>query len=189
MRTVHKTKWLSATTCHIDRSPILRQYCICRLIRFFLCLAASIAQANIPRSTSPLCNAKSRGIGSDLVPPRRQRAGRDFLPGRDDAGDGIKSPSNPIRPCPVTIYYAFKQSETSDEGEGDTVSTGWDTFLEAVIRAGFAITGTWPMRTERGARSISIGTNALASSIIIVCRRRAIEAPNATPGFRKRSQV
>ena len=63
---------------------------------------------------------------------------------------------------PVTIYYAFKQSETKDTG---TVSTGWETFLEAVIQAGFAITGTWPIRTERGVRSIGIGTNALASSI------------------------
>ncbi|ABK45212.1 protein of unknown function DUF1156 [Magnetococcus marinus MC-1] len=70
---------------------------------------------------------------------------------------------------PVTIYYAFKQSETKETG---TTSTGWETFLEAVIQAGFGITGTWPMRTERGARSIGIGANALASSIILVCRKR-----------------
>jgi putative DNA methylase len=81
---------------------------------------------------------------------------------------------------PVTIYYAFKQSETDPDGDRGTASTGWDTFLEAVIRAGFAITGTWPMRTERGARSVSIGTNALASSIILVCRPRATNAPIAT---------
>jgi len=79
---------------------------------------------------------------------------------------------------PVTIYYAFKQSE-SDDKEG-TASTGWDTFLEAVIRAGFAISGTWPMRTERDARAISIGTNALASSIILVCRKRSADASTAT---------
>lgn len=77
---------------------------------------------------------------------------------------------------PVTIYYAFKQSETS--GEAGTSSTGWVTFLESVIRAGFALTGTWPMRTERDARSIGIGTNALASSIILVCRQRAKDAPS-----------
>ncbi|MGH8163616.1 MAG: hypothetical protein ACREP1_04695, partial [Rhodanobacteraceae bacterium] len=69
---------------------------------------------------------------------------------------------------PVTIYYAFKQSETKDAG---TSSTGWETFLAAVIRAGFALTGTWPMRTELGNRMIGSGTNALASSIILVCRR------------------
>lgn len=74
---------------------------------------------------------------------------------------------------PVTIYYAFKQSETKDTG---TVSTGWETFLEAVIRAGFAITGTWPMRTEMGNRMVSSGTNALASSIVLVCQKRDQDA-------------
>ncbi|MHB0980498.1 MAG: DUF1156 domain-containing protein [Thermoleophilia bacterium] len=81
---------------------------------------------------------------------------------------------------PVTIYYAFKQSETENDAGAGTASTGWDTFLEAVIRAGFAISGTWPIRTERGARSIGIGTNALASSIVLVCRPRAADAPTAT---------
>lgn len=76
---------------------------------------------------------------------------------------------------PVTIYYAFKQSETKDAG---TSSTGWETFLAAVIRAGFALTGTWPMRTELGNRMIGSGTNALASSIILVCRRRTDDAPS-----------
>ena len=79
---------------------------------------------------------------------------------------------------PVTIYYAFKQSET--KGDAGTVSTGWETFLDAVIEAGFAITGTWPIRTERDARSVSIGTNALASSIVLVCRQRPAAAPLAT---------
>ncbi|MBU0466041.1 MAG: hypothetical protein KKE12_21025, partial [Proteobacteria bacterium] len=79
---------------------------------------------------------------------------------------------------PVTIYYAFKQSE-SDGGDGMT-NTGWDTFLAAVIEAGFAISGTWPMRTELGNRMIGSGTNALASSIVLVCRRRAADAPTAT---------
>lgn len=79
---------------------------------------------------------------------------------------------------PVTIYYAFKQSES--ETDAGTASTGWETFLDAVIRAGFGISGTWPMRTERGGRSIGIGTNALASSIILVCRKRSAEAPTAT---------
>jgi putative DNA methylase len=79
---------------------------------------------------------------------------------------------------PVTIYYAFKQSET-ESSEG-TSSTGWETFLEAVIRAGFAISGTWPMRTELSNRMLGSGTNALASSIILVCRRRAADSPAAT---------
>jgi putative DNA methylase len=77
---------------------------------------------------------------------------------------------------PVTIYYAFKQSDTA-QADGATHSTGWETFLDAVLRAGFALTGTWPMRTERDSRSIGIGTNALASSIVLVCRPRAVDAP------------
>jgi len=78
---------------------------------------------------------------------------------------------------PVTIYYAFRQSESSD-GEG-TSSTGWETFLDAVIRAGFALSGTWPMRTEQTA-ALKTTRNALASSIVLVCRARLAGAPNAT---------
>jgi putative DNA methylase len=70
---------------------------------------------------------------------------------------------------PVTIYYAFKQSETKEAG---TSSAGWETFLEAVIRAGFSIVGTWPMRTEMSSRMVSSGTNALASSVVLVCQKR-----------------
>ena len=79
---------------------------------------------------------------------------------------------------PVTIYYAFKQSERNRRA--GIASTGWETFLEAVIRSGFAITGTWPMRTELANRMIGRGTNALASSIVLVCRRRPADAPLAT---------
>ncbi len=82
------------------------------------------------------------------------------------------------RAFPTTIYYAFKQSET-DRRDG-TASTGWETFLEAVVQAGFGLSGTWPIRTERGARSIGIGTNALASSIVLVCRTRDASATTVT---------
>ena len=79
---------------------------------------------------------------------------------------------------PVTIYYAFKQSESN--GDDSSASTGWETFLDAVIRAGFAIGGTWPMRTEKPGRMRENDSNALASSIILVCRPRAANAPMAT---------
>ena len=79
---------------------------------------------------------------------------------------------------PVTIYYAYKQSDQDDDSS--TASTGWETMLSAIIRAGFAITGTWPMRTEKEGRMISNGTNALASSVILVCRKRAPNAPVCT---------
>lgn len=78
---------------------------------------------------------------------------------------------------PVTIYYAYKQSDTDDRG---TASSGWETMLGAIVNAGFAITGTWPMRTEQTYRSIGMGTNALASSIVLVCRKRPEDAPQTT---------
>ena len=79
---------------------------------------------------------------------------------------------------PTTIYYAFKQSESrNDRGVS---STGWETFLEALISAGFGITGTWPMRTELANRMIGMGSNALASSVVLVCRKRSVDAPIAT---------
>lgn len=78
---------------------------------------------------------------------------------------------------PVTIYYAYKQSDADADG---TASSGWETMLSAVINAGFAITGTWPMRTERSVRTIAQGTNALASSIVLVCRKRSEDAPQTT---------
>jgi putative DNA methylase len=75
---------------------------------------------------------------------------------------------------PMTIFYAFKQSEKS-EADG-TASTGWETMLQGLMSAGLAITGTWPMRTEKAGRMLSMGTNALASSIVLVCRPRSVTA-------------
>lgn len=75
---------------------------------------------------------------------------------------------------PITVYYAFKQSESDDEGEA---STGWETLLEGMITSGWEITSTWPMRSERSGRMISVGTNALASSIVLSLRPRPAEAP------------
>ncbi|WP_411166971.1 hypothetical protein Aeroheme_01418 [Aeromonas sp. DSM 116730] len=94
-----------------------------------------------------------------------------FLNGMGKAIHQLAEQAHPA--FPVTIYYAFKQSETKADG---TSSAGWETFLQAVIDAGFAISGTWPMRTERDARSIGIGTNALASSIVLVCNKRLASA-------------
>jgi len=99
-----------------------------------------------------------------------------FLDGMTHAMHRLAEQAHPA--FPVTIYYAFKQTE-SDGGEG-TASTGWETFLDAVVRAGFATTGTWPMRTELSNRMRSTNSNALASSIILVCRPRAPDAPTAT---------
>jgi putative DNA methylase len=74
---------------------------------------------------------------------------------------------------PATIYYAFKQSEVEQEGLS---STGWATFLQAVINSGYIIVGTWPVRTERAARTVASGTNALANSVVLVCRKKEASA-------------
>lgn len=103
-------------------------------------------------------------------------AERFFLNGMSRAMHRLAEQVHPA--FPVTIYYAFKQAE-SDDGEG-TASTGWETFLEAIIRAGFATTGTWPMRTEGAGRIRAMDSNALASSIVLVCRPRATDAPSVT---------
>ena len=75
---------------------------------------------------------------------------------------------------PITVYYAFKQSDAGDDG---TASTGWETLLDGMIRSGWAITATWPMRSERGGRMRRVGTNALASSIVLALRPRPDDAP------------
>jgi putative DNA methylase len=104
-------------------------------------------------------------------------AGAFFLEGMGRAMSRLAALAHPS--FPVTIYYAFRQSET--DGDEGTVSTGWETFLDAVIRAGFAITGTWPMRTEYTS-NLKTQRNALASSIILVCRPKS---PRASTGTRR----
>ena len=106
----------------------------------------------------------------------REKAEKFFLEGMTKALARLAEQAHPA--FPVTIYYAFKQSES--EGNGEARRTGWETFLEAVIRAGFSITGTWPMRTELSNRMVGKDTNALASSIVLVCRKRPENAPTAT---------
>jgi putative DNA methylase len=85
---------------------------------------------------------------------------------------------------PLTVYYAFKQTETEETGNNTNnvaiASTGWETMLEGLIKAGFTITGTLPMRTELSNRMIGNGKNALASSIALVCRPREENAPSTT---------
>jgi putative DNA methylase len=98
-----------------------------------------------------------------------------FLSGMTQAMHRLAEQAHPA--FPITIYYAFKQAES--ENDAGTASTGWETFLDAVVRAGFAISGTWPMRTEMIAAMKALKNN-LASSILVVCRKRAGAAPTAT---------
>ena len=99
-----------------------------------------------------------------------------FLAGMTEAMRRVSDQSHPD--IPVTIYYAFKQAEV---GAGSTnASTGWETFLAAVIRARFSISATWPMRTENSSRMRGMSSNALASSIVLACRHLPADAPPAT---------
>lgn len=82
---------------------------------------------------------------------------------------------------PISVYYAFKQQELESEG---VTSTGWATLLEGMIRSGWTITATWPVRSERAGRMISVGTNALASSIVLSLRPRSeTSGPTSRRGF------
>ena len=108
----------------------------------------------------------------------KKKAEAFFLAGMTESMRRLTEQTHPG--FPVTIYYAFKQSEK--KGDEGTSSTGWETFLDAVIEAGFSVTGTWPMRTENSSRMRGQGSNALASSIVLVCRQRPADAPIATRG-------
>ncbi len=106
----------------------------------------------------------------------KEKAETFFLNGMTMALQRIAKKAHPA--FPVTIYYAFKQSENKD-GAG-IGNTGWETFLDAVIRSGFSVDGTWPMRSEQRYRMIGMGTNSLASSIVLACRLRPANARMAT---------
>jgi putative DNA methylase len=94
----------------------------------------------------------------------------------------LKMRKTVFQDLPLTIYYAYKQtdSEEAEDSINESASSGWETMLQAIIKAGFSITGTWPLRTERPGRTISYNTNALTSSIAIVCRPRPDDAAETT---------
>lgn len=105
----------------------------------------------------------------------KSKAEEHFLQGMTAAISRLANQSS--NKFPATIYYAFKQSEIEQEGLS---STGWATFLQSVISAGYSIVGTLPVRTERAARTIATGTNALANSVVLVCRKKEVTAETIT---------
>jgi len=134
---------------------------------FYIWLRRSLKPL-FPKLFSTIAVPKSEElIASSHRHGSKAQAEQFFLDGMTDAMSQVSSQSHPA--FPVSIYYAFKQSETR---EGSTSSTGWETFLEAVLNAGFSIDGTWPMRTEGAGRLIAKGTNALASSVVLVCNKK-----------------
>ena len=170
-RTQELTRWLAVSTDppYFDNVPYAD------LSDFFYVWLRRALRSVFPSLFATLAVPKSE----ELVAFAYRHDGKSgaeafFLNGMTQAMHRLAEQAHPA--FPVTIYYAFRQAET--DGDEGTASTGWDTFLDAVIRAGFSISGTWPMRTEYTG-NLKTKRNALASSIVLVCRRRAANAPTA----------
>lgn len=148
---------------------------------FYVWLRRSLRDL-FPSTFSTLLTPKS----SELIAEPHRHGGKDeaeasFLSGMKEVLARLSEAGDPD--LPLVLFYAFKQSETNTEG---TSSTGWETFLEAIVEAGMAVTGTWPVRSEQAQGIRSIGRNALSSSIVLVCRSRADDAQTITRGdFRR----
>lgn len=135
---------------------------------FFFCWMKPLLRPVYPDLFGVLATPKSE----ELVATPYRHGGKGpaesfFLDGMSKAIAGMARQSSSS--YPATIYYAFKQSEIAHEGIS---STGWATFLQAVLEAGYAVVGTWPIRSEQAHRMIAAGTNALANSVVLVCRKR-----------------
>ena len=135
---------------------------------FFFCWMKPAIKPVYPDLFEILATPKSE----ELVATPYRHGGKEaaeghFLDGMSRAIANMAQQSSDT--APATIYYAFKQSEIKNEGIS---STGWATFLQAVVDAGYAVVGTWPVRTERANRMTAMGTNALANSVVLVCRNK-----------------
>jgi putative DNA methylase len=148
---------------------------------FYVWLRRTLTEV-YPRFFSTLATPKEQEL---IAAPYRfggnkEKAKQFFESGLQKAFQQTYQSSHPD--YPFSVFYAFKQTETEDSDSElkVTASTGWETMLEGLIRSGFSITGTWPMRTERGNRTVAKESNALASSIVLVCRPLSSTAPKAT---------
>jgi len=174
---------------------------------FYIWLRRSMKQV-FPELFATLAVPKAEElVASPYRHGSKEKAEKFFLDGMTQAMHCLAEQAHPA--FPVTIYYAFKQTETGSAAvsaakaksvtetgsaavsaaKAKSVqdaraprSTGWETFLEAVMQAGFALTGTWPIRTERSGGLRNLEQNALASSIVLVCRCRGESASLATRG-------
>ena len=123
-----------------------------------------------PKTDELIAHAKRAGS--------KEAADRHFELGME--GVFTKASDNCDERYPATIFYAFKASESEEKGN---ISTGWETFLSGLLNSGFAVTATWPIRTEKpGKVGTNNGDNMLASSIVLACRKRSIAAVMATRG-------
>ena len=128
-----------------------------------------------PALLATLLTPKSEELVADVQRHgSRERAGEFFESGMTTAFARLGQLADPN--LPLAVFYAFKQAEDDDDGLASSFSTGWETMLEGLLRAGLTIDGTWPMRSELANRMRSQGSNALASSIVLVCRPRKSDA-------------
>lgn len=123
-------------------------------------------------------------LGTVLVPKAEELVANPYRHGGQEGAKGFfekgfrevfsQARANALADYPITVYYAFKQSDSSEDG---SASTGWETLLDGMIHSGWAITATWPMRSELSNRMLGQGRNALASSIVLALRPRPEDAP------------
>lgn len=148
---------------------------------FFLWLRRAL-RGVMPRLFGTVATPKADElIASPFRQGTREAARAYFQQGFEDVFDSLSKKSD--QRFPLSIVYALKQSEESDDGDA---STGWDVFLSGLLNAGLSVVATWPVRTTVDTRMIGMQTNALASAIYVVCRRRSEGAPVTTRGdFRR----
>lgn len=144
---------------------------------FFVWLRRSLADV-WPEECATLATPKAQElIANRFRAGSREKAEKHFEDGMAEFMKAMARSASAA--APATIYYAYKATENN---AGQVRSTGWGTFLTAVLEAGLSVTATWPLRTENASRLVAQGTNALASSIVLACRPRAISAPLASRG-------
>jgi putative DNA methylase len=131
-----------------------------------------------PDETSTLLTPKAEElIANQYRAGSKKAANQHFESGMEEVFAKAAECADPR--FPAAIFYAFKAAEGSAEG---LVSTGWETFLSGLLKAGYSITATWPVRTESPGRILASGSNALASSIVLACRPREVASSMATRG-------
>jgi len=141
---------------------------------FYPWLRHNLRETN-PELFATVSTPKSEELVADKVRQGSKDSARDFfVEGFNSVFSNMSEARSDI---PITVYYAYKQTDTSSDG---TVSTGWETLLNGIIAAGFEITATWPVRTEMANRTIGLGSNALASSVVLACRQRPGSASAAS---------
>jgi putative DNA methylase len=145
---------------------------------FFYVWMRKTLRRSRPELTATLLTPKAQELVADPVRHGGKQEAREFFEsGFMSFCRNVRARAHPN--FPVSLFYAFKQAEGARE-EGVVASTGWETMLEGLVRSGFVIDGTWPIRTEMGSRMRGQSSNALASSVVLACRQRPEQASLAS---------